>query len=175
MRLTPAIHLLFLLLTVAVRASSIGRASVNSTACDRAKQGVEALQKNYYDPHLGLWGCGAWMSSAPSSRALAGPAPGWWNCACSFEAIVDYMDAAGDASYAAVIENSYRATLPIFSLKCDQEDSMDDIAWWGTAWARAGACPVQCSRVFPCVLCVLRASAAERRLEVLEWHESEAK
>jgi hypothetical protein len=140
--------------------------SLSDAFCAQAKQGIDSLQSNYYSKFTvrraplyrrcrrcerlikavaqGMWGCafGAGLA-APNDNI------GWWNCANSLEAIVDYMRVRGrarvavrsvrdgragtaaqvcnDTSYVGVVEYTYNHTALPFPAECALETSMDDI------------------------------------------------
>ena len=86
--------------------------------CADVKLVATATQK-YYGTLTGTWDCGIQSQDAGE---------GWWQCANTFEALLNYMDYCNDtATFGWVIEDHWSKTEAGYLIKVLTETSMDDL------------------------------------------------
>jgi hypothetical protein len=110
-------------------AVSVVGAAASPSPQEHAQEALDVLQRNFYHPLSGLWDC-------PLLGGVNGDTGSSWNCANTLEAALNTISFAGNDTYKGLVSRAWMDTAIAYPIH-RATDGIDDMEWWGLAWARA--------------------------------------
>lgn len=105
-------------------------------AKERAQEALDVLQRDFYRPLPGVWDCPVLGEQSEAGSHAGSDTGSWWNCANSLEALLNTVDYASNDTYKGLVSKAWSKTAISYPIHKGTE-GIDDMEWWGLAWARA--------------------------------------